>query len=171
MTLHFTIKQDAYAAIEAKCCCLHEHRQLRLRKLVDGRSAYYKLCLLCGAAGQALSKKDMTKELGTNGVAPPFDPELEPQWFATKRVEYVKTLEEITPRLGTEYEAYLQSTAWKLRRAGILRRAAGTCECCKHYAPNEVHHVTYARIGHELDTDLMAVCSFCHALLHQLVTT
>jgi len=167
MPLHFTIKQEAYAAIEAKFRCQHEERHLRLRTLVDGRPAYYRQCVSCGAAGQAQSTKDVKRELGPHGIAPPFDPELEPHWFARKHVEYVKAYAEIKPQLGVEYEAYLKSPAWKSRRVSILQRAAGVCECCKHYEPSEVHHLTYARVGSELDTDLMPVCSFCHSLLHE----
>ena len=167
MPPHFTIKREAYSGIEAKFRCEHQERQLRLRRLVDGRPAYYRQCVTCGNAGKAASSMSAKSELRSASIVPPYDPELEPQWFARKHVEYVKTYAEIKPRLSAEYEAYLRSPEWRAKRLPVLQRAAGVCECCEHYVPTDVHHLTYERIGNELNTDLMAVCSFCHKLLHE----
>lgn len=34
-----------------------------------------------------------------------------------------------------------------------------------------VHHLTYERMGHELDSDLMVLCEVCHDKVHQLHRT
>jgi len=162
---HFSIKQEAYAAIEAKYRCAHEIRELRLRRIADGRPAYYRQCTRCGHAGNAISTKVATVGFQSRAI-PSFDDELEHQWHAKKSAEYLAAYQKIEPSLRAEYDAYLASDAWAARRSIVLARAHGTCECCEHYSATQVHHKTYERIGQELDTDLLAVCSLCHDLLH-----
>ena len=164
---HFSVKAQAYAAIEAKYCCTHERRELRVRTVADGRTAYYRQCTRCGQAGKAVSVS-IAKSEHRGRVVPAFDNEIEHRWRAKKSAEYVATYNDIEPRLRAEYEAYLASGVWAQRRSVILARASGLCECCEHYPASEVHHKTYERIGHENDADLMAVCGFCHGLLHGL---
>lgn len=162
---HFTVKAEAYAAIEAKYACQHEHRELRLRTIADGRPTYNRQCVRCGHAGRAIGKREASAEL--QGLeAPTFDSDLEHKWRARKHAEYVVTYAGIAPELRAEYEAYLASPDWSGKRAYILRKADFTCQCCEHFKATEVHHISYARIGREADSDLMAVCSFCHTLIH-----
>ena len=162
---HFSIKQEAYAAIEAKYRCAHKTRELRLRRIADGRPAYYRQCIRCGHAGNAISTKTGRAEF-QSGAIPFFDDELEHQWHAKKSAEYIATYQKIEPSLRAEYDAYLASDAWGARRSIVLARARSICECCEYYSATQVHHKIYERIGQELDTDLMAVCNFCHDLLH-----
>ena len=51
-------------------------------------------------------------------------------------------------------------------RATVLRRYDGVCEICEEVAAEEVHHLTYERIGREDLSDLMGVCKPCHELIH-----
>ena len=162
---HFLVKASAYAAIEAKYACAHETRELRLRTIKDGRKAYYRQCVVCGHAGSAVSRKSAEAEL-QNDAAPPFDNNLEHYWRGRKHAEYISTYRQIAPKLHAEYEEYLKSEAWAQHRTVTIRRAGGICECCEHFPATQVHHLTYERIGRESDTDLMAVCTFCHELLH-----
>ena len=161
-----TIKQEAYAAIEQRFSCTHPERELRLRRIEDGRLAHYRQCTRCGAAGRAISKKESKAELGPLTSAPAFDDDLEPQWHARKHVAYLLTYKEIEPLLRKEYARYLASPEWQEVRSRIIARANGVCECCDMAPPTEVHHTTYLRLGCELDDDLLAVCSFCHWLIH-----
>lgn len=160
------IKQEAYASIESRFMCSHPTRELRLRTIADGRNAYYRQCVTCGAAGRAISKKELNSQSECSTKQKLFDNDLEPRWYARKHVAYLLTYSEIEPLLRKEYELYLESPEWKTVRSRILNRANGICECCEHAAPTEVHHVTYARLSNELDNDLLAVCSFCHWLIH-----
>lgn len=161
----FWIKADAYSAIEEKYRCAHDNRELRLRVIADGRTAHYRQCLICGYAGNAVPKKSVRTELQGQS-APPFDNDLEYRWHGRKHAEYFFTYKEIKPMLRAEYEKYLASEAWSQRRSATIQAANGICQCCEHFPATQAHHVTYERIGTESASDLMAVCSFCHELLH-----
>jgi hypothetical protein len=163
---HFTIKTEAYSGIEASFRCDHASRELRLRIIADGRPAYYRQCVRCGHAGRAISAREVRSELQGKTEAPPFDDDLEVKWRARKHAEYVKTYQDIAPKLREEYEAYLKSDEWADRRTATLKRAEYVCQVCEHFPATQVHHIHYDRIGGELDSDLLAVCSFCHGLLH-----
>lgn len=67
------------------------------------------------------------------------------------------------------YNAYLKSDHWLHTRTDAIIRAGGRCERCNVMPINEslqVHHLTYERIGEELPTDLMVLCSTCHMSIH-----
>ena len=151
--------------IEAKFTCAHTARELRLRTISDGRLAFYRQCTRCGNAGRAIGKDEARREL-KGSEAPAFDTELEPKWYARKHAAYVATYHGIKPALEAEYQAYLSSDSWRVRREATIQNANGVCECCEYFPANQAHHITYERIGHELPSDLMAVCSFCHGLIH-----
>lgn len=68
-------------------------------------------------------------------------------------------------RLGMPYYKYLQSESWFATRDRV-KAARPVCECCGLYTTDQVHHLTYERVGNELDDDLLAVCRPCHAGLH-----
>ena len=65
----------------------------------------------------------------------------------------------------TDYQAYLASRAWALKRATVRERSDGLCERCWRNPMEAVHHKTYERIGDERLDDLMAICDFCHQFL------
>lgn len=64
-----------------------------------------------------------------------------------------------------DYQAYLQSDAWKARRAKVFAVAKGICLGCGRPAEG-VHHRSYERLGAETDADLVAVCWDCHRAIH-----
>jgi hypothetical protein len=69
-----------------------------------------------------------------------------------------------------QYELVVKTDCWHLRR-GIYLRNLTWCEICGRPMQKyelEVHHLSYDRIGNELDSDLAAACRPCHALLHGL---
>jgi len=64
------------------------------------------------------------------------------------------------------HEDYLQSEAWKRKRALVLKRDGWKCDFCGAKA-TDVHHKRYARqIGREPIDWLVSVCPRCHALQH-----
>jgi hypothetical protein len=65
-----------------------------------------------------------------------------------------------------EYGAYLGSSEWLLRRVRIFHRCNRICEMCSSAPATQVHHLTYERVGEELDTDLLGVCGPCHDTMH-----
>jgi predicted HNH restriction endonuclease len=75
-------------------------------------------------------------------------------------------------------DSYLTSRVWRDRRrawyAAWLTRAGTppTCRVCDcQWSPKSghLHHLTYARIGHEDDTDLIPLCSRDHHRLHEVM--
>lgn len=63
------------------------------------------------------------------------------------------------------YQRYLASREWRVRRNGVMERAKGICERCWGTKATQVHHVTYERVGNELPEDLLALCGPCHEFL------
>lgn len=61
-----------------------------------------------------------------------------------------------------EYADYLQSPEWRRRRNARILGAHRRCERCRARRELQVHHVSYARLGEELDTDLEVLCRACH---------
>lgn len=66
------------------------------------------------------------------------------------------------------YGEYLASREWAVLKEAVRKRSGDMCERNRpvHQAPYQsTHHLTYERIGHELLTDLQAVCTPCHEYL------
>lgn len=83
------------------------------------------------------------------------------------------------------YPEYLQSPWWKKRRERSLYLAQNRCQspvCAMAFVRSmtddeirelgrqryrlEVHHLTYERLGQELDDDLIVLCDRCHCEQH-----
>ena len=67
-----------------------------------------------------------------------------------------------------DYNAYLQSEHWQQKRTRILQKRGKRCEVCGIQHRLQVHHLTYARLGNELDSDLKVLCWACHEREHGL---
>lgn len=64
---------------------------------------------------------------------------------------------------SAEYTTYMDSDAWRHKRALALTRARNRCQHCgKSGVRLEIHHTSYARLGVEADEDLIALCVGCH---------
>lgn len=74
-----------------------------------------------------------------------------------------------------DYREYLSSEAWQEKRrswyASKQNRKPGFCMFCNQRKPLDLHHKSYARIGRERLTDLIALCRNCHDELHALADT
>ena len=66
------------------------------------------------------------------------------------------------PHLSEEYQRHLESPAWRATRRAVLVRDGHACTRCGRTDILEVHHLTYARLGHELLSDLTTLCPDCH---------
>ena len=64
-----------------------------------------------------------------------------------------------------DYENYLESPAWKVKRDAVIQRDGGQCVCGAQ--ATEVHHKTYNNIGKEPLSDLVALCRECHDREHE----
>jgi 5-methylcytosine-specific restriction endonuclease McrA len=65
-----------------------------------------------------------------------------------------------------DYQEYLFSDEWRSKALEAKRKARFECALCASVGPLEVHHRTYARIGHEAPTDLIVLCEKCHRRHH-----
>lgn len=65
------------------------------------------------------------------------------------------------------YREYIRSEAWFRKRDKILKRAGNKCEKCGSTESLNCHHITYKRLGHEWDKDLIILCKRCHAGVHR----
>lgn len=79
----------------------------------------------------------------------------------------------------SDYEQYLRSPEWRERRSAALKRSGGKCQDCLAerkmrgvasgylvWPAQEVHHLTYERVGDELPEDLVALCGRHHRARH-----
>jgi len=66
-----------------------------------------------------------------------------------------------------EYQKYMASPEWKLKRSIVLSVLGKTCKLCGGYG-STVHHNTYARLYNEdLLKDLTVLCKGCHSRFHR----
>jgi 5-methylcytosine-specific restriction endonuclease McrA len=75
-------------------------------------------------------------------------------WFLLRR-------EQITRRQQS-YREYLKSEHWQEVRKEKLKEAGYKCQKCGAKESLDIHHLTYARLGHERMSDLQALCRSCH---------
>lgn len=86
-----------------------------------------------------------------------------PEYFA--RSEGAKRREQIA---ALSYPEYLMTSEWLARRDLVLIRDDRQCVHCGSSEKLHVHHLTYARRGHERLSDLVTLCASCHAAVHQI---
>lgn len=65
------------------------------------------------------------------------------------------------------YHDYLKSAHWRRFRKHYKRMRPWRC-VCGATDDLELHHKTYARLGHERLDDVRPLCPSCHALIHDL---
>jgi 5-methylcytosine-specific restriction endonuclease McrA len=63
------------------------------------------------------------------------------------------------------YKAYLHTQAWRNLSTAVKERDRYRCRLCGSRDELEVHHKTYARIGHESLDDLVTLCHRCHTIV------
>jgi len=67
------------------------------------------------------------------------------------------------------YDDYLASPYWKERSAQKMKAVNYTCEeCGASDTLLNTHHLTYERLGDELDEDLIVLCRRCHKKRHHI---
>lgn len=58
-------------------------------------------------------------------------------------------------------DQYVQSWHWQKLHWRVMGRAHEVCERCRKRPPVDVHHMSFARLGHEDLLDLIALCEPC----------
>lgn len=64
------------------------------------------------------------------------------------------------------YNQYLICDAWKRMRQNVFERDKFKCAVCSGPA-EQVHHLTYDRVGYEELEDLVSICKDCHDEVHR----
>ncbi len=64
------------------------------------------------------------------------------------------------------YSQYLLCDDWKAMRQRVFARDGFKCSVCAGPA-EQVHHLTYERVGYEALEDLVSICKDCHDAVHQ----
>lgn len=59
-------------------------------------------------------------------------------------------------------EQYYKTQRWKDNAKQCKQDAEWRCQICYATPPLEAHHRVYIRLGHELPSDLTALCKPCH---------
>jgi hypothetical protein len=65
----------------------------------------------------------------------------------------------------SSYEEYLLSSLW-LEKRQFLLESQPVCDVCKERRSQVVHHLRYDSVGNEQSGDVVCLCQFCHAWLH-----
>lgn len=65
------------------------------------------------------------------------------------------------------YKDYLESFAWKAIKKAKLEEQQ-ICECCNANAATTVHHLSYERLWHEREDDIVSICETCHYECHHV---
>ena len=61
-----------------------------------------------------------------------------------------------------EYKKYINSSAWRMKRALALHAGGYKCARCGATRGLQVHHKHYDTLGHERACDLEVLCPSCH---------
>jgi 5-methylcytosine-specific restriction endonuclease McrA len=61
-----------------------------------------------------------------------------------------------------DYDWYIGSNTWKLKRQRVLERDNYICQSCLQNKAEEVHHLTYIHLSNEPLFELVSVCKTCH---------
>lgn len=65
-----------------------------------------------------------------------------------------------------KYHDYLDSEAWKTKRALVLNRDRHQCQGCCQKPATTIHHLTYDNVFNEPLYDLVSLCDECHEKAH-----
>lgn len=144
--------------------CKHEKAELRRWITSNGAERCQLQCLFCGTSQkQSVKKQDAPKD------TPKADRSLAGHYEEQRQLEYqaigTKHLK-IQTMQGREYDLYLKSSEWRIKREKVLGRANGICEGCLDQPATQVHHTTYDHLYDELLFELVALCEECHARCH-----
>ena len=159
------------AQIADPAFCQHTRKDVRRRVDAGGRPFHQYQCLDCGSRVGAMIAAAVA--LAGSHMPLPFDAALE----ATSEQEFERLYQarlsehqlEVARRQTAwrqKYEAYLQTDVWRAKRARVLARDRGVCQCCFDLPATQVHHLTYAYLGDELLFELISVCNDCHERIH-----
>lgn len=137
------------------------HR-IRVLTCKDGRHQYYLQCERCGSTHTQPIAKQLALELLDGNEASPVDRELQLTYWRLIAEHRVQNKD----KWRAMYNSYILSQQWAEKRKAVIARDNGVCRRCEDAAIDQVHHLTYERIGNEKLDDLIGLCATCHAIEH-----
>lgn len=84
------------------------------------------------------------------------------------RVRSSKQKKAPRPLKPQDYVSYINSKKWNKRRRLYFALNGNTCAICGSRERLNLHHKTYARLGCELDIDLVPLCGDHHDEFHEV---
>lgn len=82
--------------------------------------------------------------------------------------DYFVEIENLNQQWKDLYYEYINSYEWKLKRLEILKRDNYKCQYidCNEENNLQIHHLSYEHVGDEFYDDLITLCKYHHALIH-----
>lgn len=158
-----------YGTSYLECNCART--EVRQRTQRNGVLIYAEQCLDCGRHVRAVSKR--LPEIIRRPNRPAFDETLQDAWRERQRAYFEERQQAREAERNAQsaewwrrYNAYLQTTAWRLKRQAVLTRANNWCEGCAQRPAAHVHHTTYDHVFDEFLFELVALCEPCHRRIH-----
>lgn len=72
-------------------------------------------------------------------------------------------------RFGPEYNQYVKSERWALKREIYFAKKGKWCKAClTRTGPIALHHMSYVNFGREPISDLIGLCHKCHREVHSI---
>jgi len=160
------LETQRYAETKKLLDCVHDQSMIVRRTLGNLSVQYRRQCQRCGeSVGNAIAKVEALRQSG-GSEPPPWNKSLQEDSRQKRNVAWEKVKLETSEAFWDSYDDYLKSSAWKVLRERVLRRANGVCEGCGVGAACQVHHVTYEHVGCEFLFELVALCLACHERIH-----
>lgn len=69
---------------------------------------------------------------------------------------------------NVQYEEYIQSPEWRERAEKIRAEYDNKCYICGSSNNLHIHHISYKRLGSEIDRDVVCLCRDCHMKVHEI---
>lgn len=164
---------NAYELTEKEFLCNHPERELTRKQISNGDFQTVWQCLHCGFQVGNPIKRDEALKFAEGRLIPLFDKSLKETFEKNKKAHLYMLLERERDNTNddwdNEYQQHLASWEWDEIREKVLRRADYQCEGCWENPATQVHHLTYStynKTGKELMFELVALCHYCHELVH-----
>jgi len=154
-----SLTPTALAATVAPKNCFHEKFRLAYRTAGRQKQYFYQ-CFLCGS--ELICDEEETTVM-ERIAAKPLDWSLR---SSGQHLDYCTERKEQDGEWQEQYQKHLASPKWLETRKRVMLRCQGICEGCRKSPAVHVHHMTYARMGHEMLFDLVGVCLDCHQSIH-----
>jgi len=168
---NFCPREDYTEAINI---CEHKDIQLALQTLNDGHCVVRKQCNNCGAfIGKQISKSKVDINNLPNGTTKFLNYEKKQNIIIQKIIAFhkkytAKTKEYFENRKNQwykEYQEYLKSSEWKVKRGKVLKRDNYICQGCLEKRATQVHHLSYKHVKNEPLFELVSICKECHDII------